>query len=545
MKHFADSAARWLFTILMAASLILVVVFQFTDFAYKKEFLLPNWASLLIGLGVTALLLRLTGMGRKQCSRIKPGDRTAVHSLSGRAVWITTPCLFALQVFIAWNIFFITGWDSWTVLKAARTLAAGKKLGSWYSWYFSIFPNNHALLLYETLLLSINRALGLFAGDAEPFILVIANCALNTAACVLVWKTLKLYMREGPAFAGFVLSCLMSGLSPWNLVCYTDSLCIVFPILIFYLAETGKRAKGRGARTVRAALLALISAAAFLLKPQCIIMLIAILAVRICHELRKPKMLLREIVIGAVTLLCIFGLKTADTAILGSFGIEISAEESFGPAHYIMMGLNSESDGGFSADDFHFTANIRQKDERNAADLAEAGRRVKEMGPGGFLSHLARKDMVIFGDGTFAWGEEGGFYKEKPGLAGSPISDFLKSVYYTDEEGKLFPAYSTAMQAIWLWVLFFATAAGILSLRGAKLRRDAPAAERSENRAVPAAESVSTLMLAAAGIGIFELIFEARARYLYIYAPVFCILAVSGLFGCIKLPCACKHFSRR
>lgn len=37
------------------------------------------------------------------------------------------------------------------------------------------------------------------------------------------------------------------------------------------------------------------------------------------------------------------------------------------------------------------------------------------------------------------------------------------------------------------------------------------------------------LMLSIAGLTLFEVLFEARARYLYTYAPVFCILAAIGI----------------
>jgi len=36
-------------------------------------------------------------------------------------------------------------------------------------------------------------------------------------------------------------------------------------------------------------------------------------------------------------------------------------------------------------------------------------------------------------------------------------------------------------------------------------------------------------MLSIVGLTLFEVLFEARARYLYTYAPVFCILASSGI----------------
>lgn len=36
-------------------------------------------------------------------------------------------------------------------------------------------------------------------------------------------------------------------------------------------------------------------------------------------------------------------------------------------------------------------------------------------------------------------------------------------------------------------------------------------------------------MLAVIGLTAFELLFEARARYLYTYVPVYCVLAALGM----------------
>ena len=41
--------------------------------------------------------------------------------------------------------------------------------------------------------------------------------------------------------------------------------------------------------------------------------------------------------------------------------------------------------------------------------------------------------------------------------------------------------------------------------------------------------SLSVLWLTAVGIAMYLVLFEQRARYVYIFAPVFCVLAAVGL----------------
>ena len=40
---------------------------------------------------------------------------------------------------------------------------------------------------------------------------------------------------------------------------------------------------------------------------------------------------------------------------------------------------------------------------------------------------------------------------------------------------------------------------------------------------------IVVLMMSLVGLTIFEMLFEARARYLYIYAPIFITLSIIGL----------------
>ena len=47
--------------------------------------------------------------------------------------------------------------------------------------------------------------------------------------------------------------------------------------------------------------------------------------------------------------------------------------------------------------------------------------------------------------------------------------------------------------------------------------------------------SISHGIGALLGIAAYELLFEARARYLYIYAPVFCTAAAAGLEACVGM----------
>ena len=46
--------------------------------------------------------------------------------------------------------------------------------------------------------------------------------------------------------------------------------------------------------------------------------------------------------------------------------------------------------------------------------------------------------------------------------------------------------------------------------------------------------TLAAMMLALIGITLFETIFEARARYLFIYAPVYLTVGMMGLRACVE-----------
>ena len=83
-------------------------------------------------------------------------------------------------------------------------------------------------------------------------------------------------------------------------------------------------------------------------------------------------------------------------------------------------------------------------------------------------------------------------------------------------EGANYVRWLKALQLLWILVLTFAAlsgARGILKERGAVL---------------------SAVMLSIIGLILFELLFEAKARYLFTFLPLFLITAGDGLFGLLS-----------
>lgn len=199
--------------------------------------------------------------------------------------------------------------------------------------------------------------------------------------------------------------------------------------------------------------------------------------------------------------------------IIPSLHFNLDNDMTIGWQHFLMMGVNAESQGTYSVDDYNFTESFKSNRERNAADLEEAKRRVKELGIKGMIRHLNRKQMVNYGDGTFFWGGEGNFFAGDPEWANNRFSGFVRSLIRP--EGEWYAKLASFEQCIWSGILFFMLFTIFYKDRLLSI---------SENENI-----VLVMILSVIGLTIFELLFESRARYLFCYAPIYCILGALGV----------------
>lgn len=113
--------------------------------------------------------------------------------------------------------------------------------------------------------------------------------------------------------------------------------------------------------------------------------------------------------------------------------------------------------------------------------------------------------LVNYNDGTLAWGREGGFYNII-NQQNDRLANIMKSFYYN--HGSIFYIYTNIMQLIWIFILIFILIYAILK------KFD---------------KNISVTFLSIIGLTLFVLLFESRARYLFLYSNYYIILAVLGI----------------
>lgn len=468
-------------------------------YACKKEFVFSN----LVIFNVFLIILLMYFI-------IKNKFRIKICNLNlDKIVKICSIVFFFIQLYISYNIFFETGWDSGgAIVPAARTLLNNGNVAPLNDSYFSLYPNNLFLVNIYYLILKINKSVGIFYGENQLMAIVVFNCAISSITCWLIYLIGKQIKGNKYAFIGYVLSLALIGISPWMVVCYSDSFVLFVPITILYV-YTNKKIPC----VLKYTIIYVMGYLGYCIKPQAIIVVVGIVIVDFITFLRKNdrKTLLKGFLGVVISVVLIILLSKGLNILYQREGFETNSDKTFGLSHFFMMGLNPERLGVWSGEDVDISLGCKNQDERVKKNIEVSKERLKKFGGYGYLKFLSKKMLTNYNDGTFAWGEEGGFYFIQVDDRNEQISMRLKATYYND--GAHFWLYSLGAQFVWIITLTLVTVATITSLFIHK-RRDS---------------QYLIIILSILGITLFELLFEARARYLYLYIPMFVLAAIYGI----------------
>lgn len=420
--------------------------------------------------------------------------------------------LFIIQQYIIRHTYFLTGWDAGTVNSIANTIVFGGEWDGFWTFYIQKYPNNVLLVCIFVVL----KHIAAFLHCNPDYFLVWINVIAIDFSVVLTGMALRNIIEDEVLVrCGLVLIVLLVGLSPWMLIPYSDTFSLPFPILTFCMYLRYKETPGRSIAGI-----CLVPVVGMLIKPQCIIPLIAI----VLAELMKNNERIRVAAVVEKTIifiLCI-GMAVVISAVAHNIcGVQKDKDAQVSYTHYLMMGLNKNSNGSFSFEDNDITDSVYGYKEKQAENWRVIKTRLRDMGGiPGLCDHEVRKLLVNFNDGTFAFGKEGSFYKEVPDRRGEVGSQWMCSVYW--DTGKYYHILAGVLQSGWLIVLS-------LCLAGLILDKNA------------LSECQMMLLLSILGNMAFSILFEARARYQMIFVPMYILFAVSVISGVDSI----KFFKRK
>lgn len=414
--------------------------------------------------------------------------------------------LYFVNIILAKEIAFELPWDIMVVRSYAKVVAVKEELG--YVTYLSMYSNN----------IPISYILGKLYEIAEKaegypyisdFIWLQVNCALVSVGGYFTCLTVKkLTDQIMPVVVTFFLYLVLAGISPWKIAPYTDMYGIVFPVMCAYFYICYQKETRNVLKYLYSALAIFSVVIGGMIKPSVYILLIAIIIMEIFELLtdfkRYWKIILAEGVLIAGLLL---GVKSFQSYMIEEMGLDFNPEVEASWQNYFYMGLNEDTTGGYNGEDAAIFGEFQtDKSVRNEAALERASERLKERGVLGTIYFWLRKMVMTFNDGTFGWGTEvwmEDYYPEDI-ASFTGLTQWLRERFWPDGEDQ--QQYYTLCQLVWLFC--------ILGIPGICLYRKEEGAE------------YDILILSFLGIFFYQMLFEARARYLLVFLPL--LIAVSG-----------------
>lgn len=428
--------------------------------------------------------------------------------------------VFILQLIISYSIYFYTDWDVMTILRNAENIGINGAT-ELEQEYFSLYPNN-IILTYSLALL---YKIGGIVHPNNPYAVVLG--CISLIICISVYlATLCIHRitqskRITTIFA--ILGTILIALSPWIVIPYSDQVAMIFPILSLtaYLFIKNEYAKN--------IIITFLCTIGYFYKPTVIIFLMAYIIVRLFAVIKKlinnKKINYKKYIFIIFLMVLSMGTAFGISKIITSFNkTELNKEAKMTMTHFFMMGLSEKTEGRYDGDDVILSMSCYDTESRQRTNINEAIRRMQNMGVSGLIKHIIRKNMLNYNNGTFGWGAEGIFYSELRETE-SKFAQTLRSFYYNrNQMGEYYQVFATIEQFVWLLVLT------CICLNLLKNK------EKTNNE-----ETVSIISTTLMGVSLFLLLFECRARYLYVFSPLFIVLAGIGVNNIKQYICQKKH----
>lgn len=469
--------------------IIVVFVDRNVEYMGTNVSIFPNISVLIIGL----VFFFLFSVGKRK--------KIEIH-FSAKSILIIHILLIVVQVIFAYSIYFYTGWDASTIRNTAfQMVEHSDKLIESFQMYYSYHVNQTTIAVF----LSIIMKFFFDFGVANYYFgtVLVSVFFVWLSSLFLTLSVRKISKSDTTTLFAFILFLFLGALSPWITIPYSDTYAILFPSLALFLYVYTRETRWFYPAMF---LISLASVFGALIKPQTIIVLIAVVIVEIIEAFKHWK---KGVLIFSVMLISIlFAQKITNEVYYKSiytYDFGIIQGRNFTYTHYLMMGLNPVTYGVYSIDDTELSYGTGSVEEREAKNWEVIQERIQDYGVLGYLDFSMHKILTNFNDGTFAWNGEGGFYAHifEPT---TPLSNFLRTLYYIDAP-LLFVFFQITQ---WLWLLIL----GLIPLN--LLNTD----KSNKGKLV--------IVLSVIGISFFTHLFEARARYLFLYLPFFVAAASLG-----------------
>ena len=414
--------------------------------------------------------------------------------------------------------------------------------------YYSRYANNLFLTYIFLNIYKLGKVIGIYNGY---FLLLFIQSIIFSVGGYLIYKIADMYFKERYkiySVCTWIIYMIIVGLSPHIVLTYSDGIGMFLSLLLTYiifkledrkiLKNNKEIIRNRILKTILILFFTNLTIISYYIKPQIIIVSIAygiikltniILSIikkyiiklktikskKIVENKNKIQTNIYYIIIILLIMLTGYMTYTYIRKANNNMGINVDKEKKFNITHYAMLGWNTESKGAFTIKDENFSGKYEKLKDREKANIEELKKRITEMGIGGVINQISRKILTNYNDGTFSGVATFVYIRDEYNIQGldNNLSKFLKNVYY--ERGKYNQIYTQIMQCLWISILIF----NMFSYNDSKSRK------------------IAIIILALIGLFLFETIFEARSRYIFVYVPLYIFIGVIGIKNVLNWMC--------
>lgn len=407
--------------------------------------------------------------------------------------------VFGQIIFIAF-IHPVSGFDAGMLHYAAVSAKHTKEVG--VTAYYSLNQNNLPITLVMHWMTEVSGLTSWEFFDYVTLVFVDISALLNFAT---------VYLLRKPALGSAIyIHAAWLAVFPSIIMPYTD--CWVLPLVsLLLLGYAGlEKSQSMAVKSLIYLGLGIDTLIIYFTKPSAFIPLIAMIIVASLCWLVASKHFTKQGIITVVTA-CVFFVGGAGLTYVGITNvvkhqtwIQVDDSRNIPAIHFAAMGVYGE--GGYSEKQAIMMAVLPTKQQKTDYSIKMLKKRLKQLGPTGYIRFLMYKQGNNSADGTFGWLKEGNFFRANQKPKERNFTELLENFIFL--YGRNVEDFRFLAQVWWVSVLSIIAIAAIGYCSKTQMM----------------------LRLSMVGGFMFLLLFEGgRSRYLIQYLPVLLIQASLSL----------------
>ena len=477
-------AVSWLFAVYMGYTFLSVICLERSLVIWKRSY---SYSNLLPVIGVIIALIMFYRM-----TDLKAIER--FEKISDKSFYTTLAIVSAIVLLVQLICMRYIAKPLGTDFKTVRDTAGS--IGLHYTFindsYFNKYPNNQGITFLFAMMMRVFRR--------WTVVIAAGVLAINLSILLTAQIIYCLSGKKTISVMAFVVGTLLFSFSYRTFVPYTDNYGVFFMVLPLAIALNKKKGiiwSCIGAGSMALACFIKITAAIPILAYVCFVMIYGI------SNNRKKISQMILVVISFFVVFCT--LTICKDICFQNVGFKQDEQRGVGIWHYFMMGQNEAKLGSVFGDDIEYSMSFETEEERSEANRIEGIRRIKERGIKENLTFFTYKNFQNYGDG--------GFSPVQRTIRGEEYGDSLiEKVFIGGKQYYIY--YSFVQQTLWILVLFLIICQAVIDIKDVK-----------DNGIY------LFLKILILGVSAYVLIFESRAKYLYMFVPFYLILSAEGMKG--------------